>query len=246
LLPVQKAFTKVDGIVTVSEYERDYAIEKGYQTETHVAAIDNPLPDEFLNQRVLLEREPVIGYCGSWLARKGSKIIEAELPHILEEFQNYRLQLIGVGPGFRKEEHFPRALLSRIEVIPFVEDKNGLRQLYHTIPILITPSIHESFGLVTAEGMACGCAVIAGNTGFAKSLRNGEEALVFDPGKSGALYESIKRLVADDSLRQQLAKAGHARVQSLRWSAAVKRLEGIYQSWLGELRGDRGRGEPGT
>jgi glycosyltransferase involved in cell wall biosynthesis len=167
--------------------------------------------------------------------------MEVELPRALDEFPQYRLKLVGVGSRFRKEDHFPSSLLSRIEVIPFVEDKERLRQIYHTIMVLIIPSIHESFGLVTAEGMSCGCAVIAGKTGFARSLRDGEEALVFETGQSGALYQGIKRLLTDESLRRQLAEAGHARVQSLRWSRAVERLDGIYQTWLAEVR----QGKPG-
>ena len=161
------------------------------------------------------------------------------MPRVLDEFPDYRLKLVGVGPHFSKEEHFPRALLPRIEVIPFVEDKARLRQIYQSISILIVPSVHESFGLVTAEGMACGCAVVAGKTGFACSLRDGEEAMVFESGMRGAFYQRIKRLIGDDSLRRQVAQAGHARVQSLRWSSAVERLETVYQTWLAEFRKGR-------
>src|SRR5262249_28958193 len=119
LLPVEKAFTKVDAIVTVSEAEREYALRHHYQNEDRVAAIENPLPDEFLKQAVSFERERVIGYCGGWLARKGTTLITADIPRILAEFPEYRFKLIGVGKSFRKEDHFPSGVLEQIDVIPF-------------------------------------------------------------------------------------------------------------------------------
>ena len=63
-----------------------------------------------------------------------------------------------------------------------------------------------------------------------------DQALVFEPSQPGALFQRIKKLIGDDSLRRQIARAGHARVQSLRWSVAVERLESLYQTWLAEIR----------
>jgi glycosyltransferase involved in cell wall biosynthesis len=234
--PIENAFRKVDAIVTVSEIERSYALEHRYQDESHIAAIENPLPEEFLGQSICSERDRVIGYCGSWLARKGAQMIERELPRILEEFPDWRAKVIGVGPRFRKEEHFPAAVLPRIEVIPFVDHKEQLREVYHSLAILMMPSIYESFGLVLAEGMACGCAAVAGRTGFGCSLKDGEEAILIDERAASPLYDALRRLMIDDPLRRHIAEAGYARVQSLRWPAAIDRLECLYQRWLAELR----------
>jgi len=232
LLPTANAFSKVDGLVVLSEPERLYALNHGYQSEARVAVIEPALPDEFLDLAPCPNRESVIGYCGSWIARKGSRVMETEVSEILPQFPDWRFKLIGVGTDFRKDEHFPSGVSSRIEVIPFVEDKRRLRDLYQTIRILIVPSVHESFGLVTAEGMACGCAVVAGKTGFAHCLRDGEEAILIEPEQPGGLRGAIQKLIEDDSLRRRVAKQGRLRVQSLRWPVAIERLERLYQTWL--------------
>ena len=239
LLPIEKAFTKVDAIVTVSQAERDYALKHHYQNEDRIAAIENPLPDEFLRQTVSFERERVIGYCGGWLARKGAALITADIPRILAEFPEYRFKLIGVGERFRKEEHFPSGVLGQIDVVPFVDDKEQLRALYHSLAILIVPSVHESFGLVTAEGMACGCALVAGKTGFAQGLKDGEEAVLLADDVSMPLYQAIKGLIADDSIRRKIAQAGYGRVQNLCWPEAINRLESLYGAWLNALHDER-------
>ena len=63
----------------------------------------------------------------------------------------------------------------------------------------------EPFGLVIAEGMACGRAVIASAGGGAAELvRNGIDALTHVPGDAASLASAIERLVADAPLRARL------------------------------------------
>jgi len=49
LLPIANAFSKVDGLVVLSEPERLYALNHGYQSDARVAVIETALPDEFLD-----------------------------------------------------------------------------------------------------------------------------------------------------------------------------------------------------
>jgi glycosyltransferase involved in cell wall biosynthesis len=236
VLPVERAFTRVDGMVTVSAAERRFALERGYQRPERVVAIDNPLPDDYLGQEINLDRGRTIAYCGSWLPRKGSRLMEVALPRVLAEFPDLDLTLVGVGEQFRAEAYFPPAVLARVRVIPFVGSRDELRRLYHSSAILLTPSIHESFGMVTAEGMACGCALVTTRTGFGNDLAHRLEALVLDEATPEALAEAIRTLVVDEALRRQVARSGHRRVQGLRWSLAVAQLEACYQTWLAELQ----------
>ena len=45
-VPAENAFTKVDGLVTVSRCDADYALAKGYQPQERIVAIDNALPED--------------------------------------------------------------------------------------------------------------------------------------------------------------------------------------------------------
>ena len=235
------AFTKIDGLVTVGTADRNFALKEKYQDADHVVAIDNSLPDAFLNINPRPRDKTVIGFCGTWSARKGCESIKNDMSRVLTEFPDCQLKLIGVGNNFRKEEIFSTALCSRIQVIPFVAEKADLKELYQTISILILPSIYESFGLVAAEAMACGCAVVASRTGFAASLKEGEEVLLMDEPGSPHLYECVKRLLLDDdALRQTIAAGGHKRVQALRWDTAIDTLEATYRRWLNELNRSTG------
>ena len=232
-------FRRADALVTVAEFDRQYGIREGYAPPARLLAIDNPLPDDFLGLKVDPQREPLIGYCGSWIPRKGVGLIARDLPPLLREFPAWRLILAGVGERFDPARHFPPDLLPRIEVAPFLE-RSRLRTLYQRLAIAILPSHYESFGLVAAEAMACGCALVASRVGFAAGLRDGEEAVLLPLTASPALYGAVRRLILDEPLRRSVAMSGHRRVQGLRWRSAAARLEATYQEWLAALRGRNG------
>lgn len=230
-------FRRVDALVMVSDNELRYAQAQGYQSDAKLLAIDNPLPDHFRGLPLQLGRRPLIAYCGSWIARKGTAAITIDMPRILREFRDARLRLIGVGHTFRLADHFPADVHAQIEVLPFVSDKTQLQTAYAECAISIVPSIYESFGLTIAETMACGCAVVASRTGFAAQLRDGVEACLLAEPSAPHLYTQVKRLLEDPQLRDAVATAGHRRVQQLRWSGAVEKLSTALETWLAERRG---------
>lgn len=232
----EKAFTNVDGLVTVSQYDAEYAVQHGYQQAERIVPIENALPEEFHHLPVSFVRKPVLGYCGSWLARKGTAAIRADISRLLTEYPQWSFRMIGVGQNFRKEEHFTPGVCERIDVIPFVQDKHELQKQYQNLSILIMPSIYESFGLVAAEAMACGCALVASRTGFAYSLKDREEAVLMQEPCSPHLYNSLKMLIEDNGLRKRVAQGGYTRVQSLKWKNAVDELETAYMMWFSEFK----------
>ncbi len=235
----KNAFTQVDGIVTVSEDERQYAIACKYKDGCHIVAINNSLSDDYIDLNIDFYRKPVIGYCGSWISRKGIQLIRSDISQLLSEFPQCLFKLIGVGENFRKEDYFPASVSGQIEIIPFVYKKEDLQKIYQSLSVLIVPSIYESFGLVTAEAMACGCAVVVSKIGWGASITNREEALIIEKLTSPELYQAVKELLLDEPLRIKIAQAGYQLVQNLRWNTAVDKLENTYLKWLEEFRQER-------
>jgi glycosyltransferase involved in cell wall biosynthesis len=232
----KKAFTCADSLVTVSSFDRLYALQHNYCEDSKIIAIDNSLPADYLGLPVEFQRVRSVGYCGSWLTLKGTDVMRADITRLLIEFPDLHFTIIGAHSDFRKDDYFPADVCSRINVVPFVESRQRLRELYESLAILIVPSIYESFALVTAEAMACGAAVVASKVGFAFGLKNGQEAIVMEEPRSPYLYEGVKRLLLDEPLRQRIAEAGYRRVQNLRWELAADRLETAYLDWIKEFR----------
>ena len=74
----------------------------------------------------------------------------------------------------------------------------------------------EPFGMVIAEGMACGKPVVACQAGGAAELFvDGETALAHSPGDSIGLAKQILRLASDEALRNRLGTAGRAAAEQL-------------------------------
>ncbi len=217
-----------DAIVTVSSYDVPFLKDRGYVPEGRVYAIENPLPDAFLGQSVEYDRPTRIGFCGSWIPRKGIHLLTTDLPPVLRENPDWTLSLVGVGDtGVARQ--FPEDVRDQVEVIPFLE-RAELIDWYRSLAIFALPSIYESFGLVIAEAMSCGTAAVATNVGFAHGLEHGEEAFVLPDSQSPRLEEALTKLVDDESLRRKIARNGYERVQDLRWGNAVDRLETICES----------------
>lgn len=232
----ERCFKKVDGIVTLSDYDRSYGLRHQYQQEENITTVEPSLLSTFLGLQLNFSRDQVIGYCGTWILRKGTKIIVNDISKILVEFPQCIFKLVGVGNNFKKEEYFPVEVCNRVEVIPFVDSKDQLKTIYQTISIFIMPSIYESFGLVSAEAMACGCALVSNKTGFAASLKHREDAMLIDDLTSPHLYEATKELLINESLRIKISQAGYEKVQNLRWDLTIDKLEMTYLQWLDKFR----------
>ncbi len=105
-------------------------------------------------------------------------------------------------------------------------------------------TVPEPFGLVIAEGMACGSAVIASAAGgAAEFVQPGTDALTHRPGDVDGLAAAIERLTTDATLRARLGAAGR-RTAERRFNRA--RLGGeiapIYRAAINR-RSAEGRGQ---
>ena len=127
-------------------------------------------------------------------------------------------------------------MAERVQVIPFVKSKEQMIEMYQRMTVMVVPSYYESFGLVTAEAMACGVVVVASRTGFAAGLKDREEAMLMAQPTAGELYSAASELMRDDGLRARIAQAGWERVQSLRWQPAAQRVHDLYAMWLDQHR----------
>jgi glycosyltransferase involved in cell wall biosynthesis len=233
LLP--RAFARVDGIVTVSHDDLGW-LEQSEQPECGKRrAVEVPLAACFLDRPLKARATRAIGFCGSWIPKKGIAVLAWDLTRILREYSDWRFVALGTDVVDSVLSCFPDELRSRVEIVPMMRNKEDLARAYENIEIFVLPSLAESFGVALAEAMACGCASVTTHVGFGASLNDGEEALIMEKPESPYLYRAVKRLIADSGLRQRVRAAGRQRVQHLRWDRAIRTLAATYESWLGDF-----------
>jgi glycosyltransferase involved in cell wall biosynthesis len=100
-------------------------------------------------------------------------------------------------------------LAGRVGFTGFVEEADRVMRALDVV--VHASTMPEPFGLVIAEAMACGRALITSATGGAAELvRPGKDALTHRPGDAAGLVEAIATLAADATLRRRLGDAARA------------------------------------
>lgn len=123
-------------------------------------------------------------------------------------------------------------LAGRVGFTGFVDDPAAAMRALDVVVHASTQP--EPFGLVIAEAMACGRAVVVSQAGGAVELITpGEDALMHEPGCAGALAERISELVHDPALRAALgAKAAQSARRRFARERLAQELMPIYRLLL--------------
>jgi phosphatidylinositol alpha-mannosyltransferase/D-inositol-3-phosphate glycosyltransferase len=95
----------------------------------------------------------------------------------------------------------------------------------------VMPSRLEPFGIVVLEGWRAGTAVVATDHGGPPEfVHDGVDGLLVDPFDTVAVAAVLGRVLADDGLRDAIASAGRARVDSFAWPRIAEEYRAIYRS----------------
>jgi len=121
--------------------------------------------------------------------------------------------------------------------IIFTGGREDIASCYAAADLFVLPTLHEAFGMVIIEAMACGIpVVVSGEAGAAEDyLEEGRTALLLDnPYDPGELARRIEHLIVDRDLRTRIAGAGREKVQSLGWDSIARQVLQVYESVLME------------
>ena len=192
-------------------------------------AIGNFLPEE-LSERLQKEaqgkRERIIFSAGRLSYEKGyDRLIEC---FIKMKTKDCRLLIAGDGPEREKIEkmagecenvHF-LGMLGHREVLEYMNSS----MLY------ALPSRSEGFGYVIIEAQNAGLPVVSFDvpTGPQVLIRNGENGILVKDGDTDAFAGAMDRLLADEKLRQELAKAAQESVLEFSEEKIMDKWERLF------------------
>jgi glycosyltransferase involved in cell wall biosynthesis len=141
------------------------------------------------------------------------------------------LTVVGEGPA-RPALEAQAARLGLSDRVRFtgLAARDAIPGLVSGFDIALQPKVTEyASPLKVFEYMAAGRAIVAPDQpNIREILTNGETALLFDPSQPGAVWDAVRRLIEDPTLRARIGAAARAEIarRDFTWAANVRRLIG--------------------
>lgn len=178
-------------VVTVSDWLKGEA-EKSFLGKYPIKRIYNgidrtvfkPTDSRIREKLGVGDKRMILGVSDGWSERKG-------LSYFLRLANELQPDEVIVMLGFKKEEidRLPPGIIG-LERTNSVQE---LAQLYSAADVLINPSFEETFGLITAEALACGTPAIVFNATACPELVDETCGRVVPKGD----YDALKQAIAD-------------------------------------------------
>jgi glycosyltransferase involved in cell wall biosynthesis len=196
---------------------------------------EEPAPDEVERVRERYQlNDPFVLYAGNIKPHKNlERLIEAF--HMLRKGDADHVKLLIIGDEISKYATLRRAvhrykLHKHVRFFGFVPDQT-LAVLYRLARVFVFPSLYEGFGLPPLEAMASGTPVVTSNVSSLPEVV-GDAALLIDPYSPEAISDAMRRVLSDESLRNDLRARGFVRAREFSWERSVQRVRAIYSEVL--------------
>ena len=108
----------------------------------------------------------------------------------------------------------------------YVEEKE-LERLYQRASVFVYPSFYEGFGLPIVEAFSYGIPVVTSKTSSCGEIA-GDSALLVDPKDHREIASSVKRLINDQDLRQELINKGIERAKEFTSTESARQLVNLF------------------
>ena len=188
----------------------------------------------FSPQETLSPAVPVINFVGRTGREKAPDLLLRAALQLAQNGHRFALQIVGSNHwGHFELDDYQRELQGLatqlkqcgIEVrFTGHVSRAGLPEVLRSAHINVVPSRwDEPFGMVTLEGMACGLATVASNTGGTPEVV-GDAALLFERDNAGHLAAQLQTLLENDDLRREYARRGRERACTFSWERLWREL----------------------
>lgn len=227
----QTAMEKIRGRIAVSEAARETLVR-------HIGGDAVLIPNgvrvaDFRDQEsVSLEGTQKILFLGRIdEPRKGLEVLLKALPRVFTELDRCEVVIAGPGDPEEHSEFLDPRWKNRVNFVGAISDEEKRRTLCQ-VDLYVAPHIGgESFGIVLAEAMAAGTAVVASDLpAFDRVLQSGKSGKLFPVGDSEALSAAIIELLTDPDQRRALVEAGNIRVMDFDWDHVVEDVIAVYEA----------------
>ena len=188
-----------------------------------------------------LDRRPTVLFVGNASASKGIWTVFEAVMGLRARYPDIRLQVLGKGDQLAALRRRAAELgaEANLEVVGFVADRSRLPEYYRRAHVLAAPAYHEvGVANVYVEAMACGCPVVACDTGGApEAVRHGASGFLVAPKDIEGTRAALDRILGQPGLREALGRAGRRRAEEyFALDRYIERVLAAYQAAMERSR----------
>jgi len=228
---------RMDRIITVSEISAADTKRVFRIPEDKVRVVPNGIDTGVFKRLDHVEKEPdSIVMVGNTEDRKKGVIFLLKAMQLLRGDIDVKLSIVDRQGDYTK--YAPKLVQeSGLEDVVTFTGRLTVDELvrrYSVSQIAVTSSVYEGFGLPCAEAMSCGTPVIATRAGALPEIVGNDGAgILVPPADPAALAAAMRRLLADEPLRQRMGETARKRIEeSFSWEVAAKKTLEVYEEVL--------------
>lgn len=229
----------VDGVVVNCEFLRRHLIEEQKVPAGLIRlcynGIDTGMFQPVRGTRVepLCDASLVIGVVCVLRPEKNLETLLDAFAAVRDLQPGMKLAVVGSGPCLPDLQARARALGILPDCV-FEPATARVADWLASIDIFVLPSLTEALSNSLMEAMACGCCVAASRVGGNPELvAHGETGMLFEPRDAAGLAHTLRLLVRDPALRNELASRAARMIHSrFTLAAAAGRMGEIYSGLL--------------
>lgn len=143
---------------------------------------------------------------------KGLEYLIHSVPDVIKEV-NAKFIILGEGEneGYLKKLSHRLGMDKSVIFCGSISNRE-LVTYYHEADLFVLPSLHESFGLVFLEAMACGLPIVSTDVGAIPEVV-GDAGILVRPKDATALSKAILKILKNEGRRKELTQNGKRRVE---------------------------------
>lgn len=180
---------------------------------------------------------------GNYILHTGSMFKRKNIPALIEAFckiksdgyPQLKLVLAGPIPANEAENDYPLILnaiknkkLENDVVLTGYLTNDELGSIYQNALMYVFPSVNEGFGIPILEAFSYNLPVLVANNTCLPEV-GGDAVLQFDPLDTNDIYDKMKTLLTDDSLRKDMISKGQQRLKDFSWHKTATQLIEVFK-----------------
>lgn len=231
---VDKVFGSTDAIIALSEWWRDFFVDKLGADRYKITVLPNIMATPRMESLPYRDGDPVKAlFMGELGPRKGFFDLLDAMAMSRRKLEGRLKLLVGGGgdvDGF-KQKVKDLQLDDMVDFRGWVLADDKARMLAEA-QLIVLPSYNEGLPIFILEGMAQGLPVVSTTVGGIPEVVDDQNGALITPGDKQALADALCRLSADAELRKRMGQVSRQRALPYMPPQVSQHLDTLYRSLL--------------